>query len=78
MKIRVKTPENLYEGTIEIEINTEDFNTKITFGSGEPEDMCLARDLNDAFSIEDMLIAAYEAGKRGETIEVNHEKEEED
>lgn len=42
---------------------------KVYFRGGEPEDFSLGRDLNDAWSISDMLTAAYEAGKRGESYE---------
>jgi hypothetical protein len=41
----------------------------MSFGHGEPEDNYLFRDLSDAFSIRPALIAAYEAGKRGEKLE---------
>ncbi len=37
---------------------------------GEPEDSNLSRDFNDCYSIGDMMRAAYEAGKAGETFEV--------
>ena len=56
-------------GHIEIELTTELGKTSCSFGEGEPEDMTLNRDLSDAFNISDMLIMAYEAGKRGEELE---------
>lgn len=37
--------------------------------AGEPEDATFFRDLNDAYSIAELAQAAYEAGKRGETLE---------
>lgn len=54
---------------IEIELTTDSGTTFCSFGEGEPEDMTLNRDLSDAFSIGDMLVMAYEAGKRGEELE---------
>lgn len=56
-------------GRIEIELITDSGATSCSFGEGEPEDMTLNRDLSDAFSIGDMLVMAYEAGKRGEELE---------
>jgi len=57
------------DGTLEIELITDKFTGSVQFGSGEPEDMTLNRDLSDAYSISNLLVAAYEAGKRGEDIE---------
>ncbi|OMD02535.1 hypothetical protein [Paenibacillus odorifer] len=37
--------------------------------AGEPEDAVFFRDLNGAYSIMALAKAAYEAGKRGETLE---------
>ncbi|OMD16245.1 hypothetical protein [Paenibacillus odorifer] len=37
--------------------------------AGEPEDATFFRDLNGAYSIAELVQAAYEAGKRGETLE---------
>ncbi len=54
---------------IEIELITDSDKTSCSFGEGEPEDMTLNRDLSDAYNIADMLIIAYEAGKRGEELE---------
>ena len=73
MKIIVtETPNGdlMYEGSLDIEIKTNEGSEAVSFGIGEPEDMCLARDLNDAFSIQSMLILAYNAGKNGEELEV--------
>ena len=49
---------------------TKDKTISVTFGHGEPEDNYLLRDLSDAYSIVDMLKAAYEAGKNGEELKV--------
>lgn len=40
-----------------------------TIRAGEPEDAVFFRDLDGAFNIVDLVIAAYDAGKRGETLE---------
>lgn len=78
MKITVYEPDDLYEGQMETKIETAEGSKSACFGSGEPEDMNLARDLSDSFSIYRMLIMAYNAGKNGETIETVFEKEDED
>lgn len=39
---------------------------------GEPEDNNLCRNFNGCFNIVDMLKQAFEAGKRGETLEIEH------
>lgn len=49
-------------------IETETYKGGASFGSGEPEDMTLGRDLNDAYSIPEMVREAYLAGKRGEEL----------
>ena len=65
-----------YEGSLEIELQTQEINTSVSFGKGEPEDFCLARDLSDAYYIRQMLVAAYNAGKNGESIEILEEENE--
>lgn len=60
---------------IKVELTTEATQTSVGFGNGEPEDMTLGRDLNDAYSISNMLIEAYEAGKRGEEFEYISQEE---
>lgn len=65
-----------YEGALNIELITDEYTGAAGFGAGEPEDNCLGRDLNDAFNIKDMLAAAYNAGKRGETITITEVEEE--
>lgn len=61
---------------IEIELTTEDGTSSVSFGEGEPEDMTLFRDLADAYSISDLLVMAYNAGKRGEELEIINETDE--
>lgn len=41
----------------------------VTICAGEPEDAVFYRDLDGALSIEPLIRAAYEAGKRGEPYE---------
>lgn len=55
---------------LEISVETETSLTELKFSDGEPEDANLCRDFADVFSIKDALVAAYEAGKRGEAIEI--------
>lgn len=75
MKIITNNPKDLYEGSYEVNIETNNYKGGVRFGRGEPEDNNLARDLNDAFKIDTMLIAAYNAGKNGETLEEIVEEE---
>lgn len=42
----------------------------VYFGNGEPEDMTLNRDLNDAFFIHKLIKLAYDAGKEGEDFKL--------
>ncbi len=67
-----------YEGSIDIELQTEEKTLSVKFGRGEPEDFCLARDLSDAFRISTMLKLAYNAGKNGESLEIIEKDEEEE
>lgn len=50
----------------------------VSIGEGEPEDAVLFRDLNDAYSIFDLVKKAYEYGKQGVEIEFTRETEEDD
>lgn len=47
-----------------------DGTEKFSIGSGEPEDMSLSRDLNDCLRIPNLMQLAYEAGKNGESFEI--------
>lgn len=75
MKIVVKysgeknDPGPNYDGWLEIEI---DGRTVVNVGnlSECPEDANLGRDLRFAYDIPDLLWAAYEAGDRGEAMEI--------
>jgi hypothetical protein len=44
---------------------------------GEPEDNCLGRDLSFVYSIVGLMKMAFEAGKRGEELEITSEEVEE-
>lgn len=76
MKIVTSYPSDDYEGSMSLTLQTDTYKGSVSFGAGEPEDMVLARDLNDAYSIEEMLVAAYNAGKAGEDLIVEQGEEE--
>jgi len=76
MKIWSSYPEDMYEGSMELTLEAGGKMSSISFGTGEPEDNSLARDLSDAMKIEGMLIAAYNAGKNGEDFELISEEPE--
>lgn len=65
-------------GHMSLSLQTNDYKGSVGFGAGEPEDMTLYRDLSDALNIEEMLIAAYNAGKNGEELIVEYEDDEDD
>lgn len=65
------------DGSLETIIETDTSRFRMNFGHGEPEDNSLGRDLSDAYHIKDALEAAYEAGKRGETLKIVEEKSDE-
>ena len=75
----VSYPKDMYEGSMSLELVTDDgHRDSVSFGSGEPEDMNLARDLNDAMGIEKLVVLAYNAGKAGEKLEIVYEEEDDD
>jgi hypothetical protein len=78
MKITSYYPEDSYEGVMRLSLQTDSVNQSVSFGRGEPEDNALCRDLSDAYSIEGMLVAAYNAGKNGEELIREREEEDED
>jgi hypothetical protein len=78
MKLTIELPEDMYEGSMNLELETKDYKQSICIGGGSPEDMCLARDLSDALSIPDLILAAYDAGKAGEPLEVIRTKTDND
>lgn len=62
-----------YSGKGSLSVSLRDDDGKqvkgVTIYAGEPEDAVFFRDLDGAYSIADLVKAAYEAGKRGETLE---------
>lgn len=76
MKIIVEEPEDMYEGTLKVSLYTLEGKKTIRIGSGESEDMNLARDLSDALIIPKVLEMAYNAGKNGEDLEIKNIQEE--
>ncbi|MCM3784355.1 hypothetical protein M3231_15330 [Neobacillus mesonae] len=58
------------KGSLEVVVTDDAGNRKTaSIYAGEPEDAVFYRDLDGAFSIADAIKLAYEAGKRGETLE---------
>lgn len=58
------------KGSIEIVVTDDAGNRKaVCIYAGEPEDAVFYRDLDGAYSIADAIQLAYEAGKRGESLE---------
>jgi len=56
-----------YRNHLKIEI---DGKTVFQASDGEPEDATLGRDFNDCYSVVDLMERAYEAGKNGESFEI--------
>ncbi len=50
----------------------------VEFRDGEPKDFVIARDLNDAIRIHELVKVAFEAGKRGEDLSVEYVQTAED
>jgi hypothetical protein len=75
MDIIFTRPKDLSEGSTTTTIITGKGERKVCFGSGEPEDMTLARDLNDALFIKEMLVMAFYAGKDGESLNITEMEE---
>lgn len=64
---------------VNIELTTDSGEKiEISLGEGEPEDMYLFRDLSDVYLISEAIIAAYNAGKRGEELDYDIIEERED
>lgn len=47
---------------IQIEVNGK---KRFSIGGGEPEDMCLSRDLSDAYFVTSLMKDAFDAGAAG-------------
>lgn len=77
MKLLVNSWGNGYENSgVITQVETGGEVKGVEFRDGEPEDFVIARDLNGAKRIKDLVIMAFEAGKRGEEITVEEISEE--
>lgn len=76
MKINIKTltqeaiKERDYRQMLVIDVDGE----RLHFSDGEPEDANLHRDFADCWGILPLLKKVYEAGKRGEDLEILEEE----
>jgi len=76
MKVKlISSPEDELEYPF-FEIHIDD-KLELSFCDGEPEDNNMCRNFNDVYSIPDLLRKAYEAGKAGESFEVESEERKE-
>ena len=50
--------------------NDKQESRRFHIAAGEPEDMSIGRDLNDALDVPELMRMAYEAGKVGEEFEI--------
>ncbi|MEK5414353.1 hypothetical protein [Paenibacillus sp. FSL L8-0708] len=59
------------KGSIDVSLRDDNGRhvTGVAIYAGEPEDAVFFRDLSGAKSIANLVKTAYEAGKRGETLE---------
>lgn len=58
--------------------NDDGVSKRFSVGAGEPEDMFIFRDLSDVLSVPALMQLAYDAGVKGEKLEmVEVESEEE-
>lgn len=55
-----------------ITVKTEKDEKQLNFMEGEPEDANMGRDFADIVNIDDLVKMAYEAGKNGESLEIDH------
>lgn len=55
-----------------ITVKTEKDKKQLSFMEGEPEDANLGRDFADIVDIDNLVKMAYEAGKNGESLEIDH------
>lgn len=65
--------ENDYRNRLEIHVSFDSPSVSsetLVFNDGEPEDATLNRDFNDCYSIVKLLKLAYEAGLRGEKLNI--------
>lgn len=71
LMLRVET---LSDEDGEYRLNISLNNKNISLGNGEPEDMTLNRDLNDAYKIEDFIKIAYQYGRNGKKLYYSSEE----
>lgn len=63
-----------YRNAVKIEFNGKEvFEVR----DDEPEDSNLSRSFSDVWKIPDLIQKAYEAGKKGEKLEIEYEEKEE-
>ena len=55
-----------------ITVKTEKDEKQLSFMEGEPEDANIGRDFADIVDIDNLVKMAYEAGKNGESLEIDH------
>ncbi|QIG62576.1 hypothetical protein [Sporosarcina phage Lietuvens] len=72
------TGEDDVDRRVEVSLIDDEGKTlsSVGFSEGEPEDMTLGRDLNDAYSIADLVEAAYELGRKGVEVDFDSVTEE--
>lgn len=63
-----------YQDVVAIEVDGE---RKFRVCDGEPEDNNLSRNFSDVTYIPNLMKMAYEAGKKGEKLEIEYEKRDE-
>jgi hypothetical protein len=76
MKVRINRFEfEDYRDFLEITVEANNIKRKLSFCDGEPEDNTLGRGFMDCYSIDDVIKAAYKAGKAGEELEIEEVSE---
>jgi len=55
-----------------ITVKTEKDKKQLSFIEGEPEDANMGRDFADIVDIDNLVKMAYEAGKNGESLKIDH------
>jgi hypothetical protein len=63
-----------YAAAIELTLETKTESKTVSFYDGEPEDNSISRNFNDVYSIEDLIIMAYKAGRREEDVSITTEE----
>lgn len=65
----------LHDDSIEFRIIRHGkYDVVAAFRDGEPEENCLAINFNDVYKIEELIKAAYEAGRAGEPFDIERIK----